>query len=1541
MSRKSFRSSLIRSLSLLPAAVVVAFVAWMTTAPALALAPRSSEDLDKKVIPAPYLLPIPEQAQDGAPGPASAAAAAFERRHGGAWTLTFDRRTGRLSLLEGEGLPLFPGRGNGLTPAQAGLDHVPAKLDDVEPLGRAFLDAERDLLRPQQGELRLNPDRSAWLEDGALVYLDYDWFVDDIPVEGARVFLRARHGNIVQAGTQRLGAGLPRSGPALDADAALARLFAHANGRRDDDIVVEEPHLVYVARSAAEVDVPWGGGVRWFLAWRAAFQRAGDAATWGGDVDARTGDILAFEDRNRYARVTGGVHPRTVTDPEQERPFTNLRVVTSAGGVNTGDAGTFAYTGGVAFTSMDGTFFRPFCIGCAPMPRAFAWTDRGTGDLDFGTGGVDQFGNGVSTPAERDAFYHQNRARLLASKWLAIAWFATTVRTTVNIPDVCNAFWDGAGTNFFRSGSGCNNTGEIADVMYHEWGHGLDQNTNIGDGSTGEATGDINSMSIVHDPNLGPGFSTNGDPVRILDSNLVGYQARVNNLDTFCFVCAAGQCSNGPFGHEVHCEGEIYGQTHWDLAQALVARYGFNTGWQVAERLFYASLPQADTMNPVAAQSTYSAYLAVDDDDGNIANGTPNCVQIFNAFSTHGIAPSTPCFGNTPACTRPAQPSLTATPGHGKVVLDWTTSATAANYQVLRAEFSPTQAYLPMGAVQVGTHFEDTTAQPGVSYSYVIEARTSGGCRSTIENAVTAAALPDGRLAIGPVVVDDIPAGNRSGDANPGESIDLTVPLVNDAPAGAVTAASATMSSGTPNVTIVNGASSYGSIPVGATANGTAYRAALGAALACGQTINTTLAINPGDGGGVTTAFVPVLLGSKKVVRYFEDFESDFPAWTTSAGTPAATTGAWVQAVPSQPSSQDPITWAWSPSWCAGGSGQCLITQQNSGALGNETVTDVDSGETITTSPIIDLTGAVAARLSYKRWWADSSLTDTGDSLIVEVSGNGGSSWVAAETVGPDARNLGWQPVEVRLESLVPMTSTFRIRVRARDTNLDTIVEAGIDDVEVDEVQCDLTPVCTTAPTFAGLASATPGASCAETDLAWSAASTHCQNASIQYSVYRSTSAGFTPAAQNRVASGVATTGFHDTLLQPGTNYHYIVRADDSRSGEDANTVDRNATAPTTPDTVSPVFPGLGALATGTGCGDTALQWSPAAETCSTPVHYNVYRSTTSGFTPGPANLVASVLDTSYVDRALQPQQTYFYKVRAADAKGNEDTNALQRSAAAHTLPLVFYQTSFENSDGGWFVTAPNDATKGNWQWGDPQGTGPQPEDDATPAPGTNAWITGLQGGGVGDWDVDGGTTTLISPTLDLTGRSGAILRMALFYNNTAGANPGEDPLHVDVTSNNGTTWTPLLNSPNDIAPWTLTPFTLTGTVPFTNQFRIRVTAADLGVGGSIVEAGVDDVSIEEPGAACNACSGPVGTVGLIQVSRSGDDILLDWSADPVNAGAYVVYQRSGPGLATLVRLGSTTTRSFVHAGAALLTGQDFDYVVSAVDACGRESAAY
>jgi hypothetical protein len=62
---------------------------------------------------------------------------------------------------------------------------------------------------------------------------------------------------------------------------------------------------------------------------------------------------------------------------------------------------------------------------------------------------------------------------------------------------------------------------------------------------------------------------------------------------------------------------------------------------------------------------------------------------------------------------------------------------------------------------------------------------------------------------------------------------------------------------------------------------------------------------------------------------------------------------------------------------------------------------------------------------------------------------------------------------------------------------------------------------------------------------------------------------------------------------------------------------------------------------------------------------YNVFRSTTSGFTPSSSNQIASgVTSTSYSDTGLKPATTYYYVVEAVDADG---TSTASSQAAAET----------------------------------------------------------------------------------------------------------------------------------------------------------------------------------------------------------------------------------------------------------------------------------
>jgi hypothetical protein len=69
--------------------------------------------------------------------------------------------------------------------------------------------------------------------------------------------------------------------------------------------------------------------------------------------------------------------------------------------------------------------------------------------------------------------------------------------------------------------------------------------------------------------------------------------------------------------------------------------------------------------------------------------------------------------------------------------------------------------------------------------------------------------------------------------------------------------------------------------------------------------------------------------------------------------------------------------------------------------------------------------------------------------------------------------------------------------------------------------------------------------------------------------------------------------------------------------------------------------------------GSVTLHWDPNAEP--DLAGYRLYRGTTAGFVPGPANLVAALPDTGYNSAAGAP---YVYKLTAVDVHGNESAVA-------------------------------------------------------------------------------------------------------------------------------------------------------------------------------------------------------------------------------------------------------------------------------------------
>ena len=163
----------------------------------------------------------------------------------------------------------------------------------------------------------------------------------------------------------------------------------------------------------------------------------------------------------------------------------------------------------------------------------------------------------------------------------------------------------------------------------------------------------------------------------------------------------------------------------------------------------------------------------------------------------------------------------------------------------------------------------------------------------------------------------------------------------------------------------------------------------------------------------------------------------------------------------------------------------------------------------------------------------------------------------------------------------------------------------------------------------------------------------------------------------------------------------------------------------------------------------------------------------------------------------------------------------------------------------GW--TATGDATEGGWERGNPQGDGDR-GDPLVDGDGSGACY--LTENAAGNSDVDSGSVILTSPTMDAVGDGNAItafLNYHRWYSNDVGNAPASDVFVVEISNDDGQTWTELETvgpSGNEVSGgWFFQSFEISNFVTPTDQMRVRFTASDLG-DGSVVEAGVDGVEI-------------------------------------------------------------------------------------------------
>ncbi|MHC4081747.1 MAG: M28 family peptidase [Planctomycetota bacterium] len=177
-------------------------------------------------------------------------------------------------------------------------------------------------------------------------------------------------------------------------------------------------------------------------------------------------------------------------------------------------------------------------------------------------------------------------------------------------------------------------------------------------------------------------------------------------------------------------------------------------------------------------------------------------------------------------------------------------------------------------------------------------------------------------------------------------------------------------------------------------------------------------------------------------VFFSEDFEVAH-GWSTEVL--GATAGFWQVGVPIN----DP-GWQYDPQSDSDGSGQCYLTQNEPGN------TDVDDGAVRLTSAIFDMTGGGTLAYDYYLFLTNSA--GGVDMLLVEANNTGGiGPWF--EVARHDTSGgLSWRTHEITTAELiaagVPPTSEMKIRFTANDANPQSIVEAAVDALRIQDFDC-------------------------------------------------------------------------------------------------------------------------------------------------------------------------------------------------------------------------------------------------------------------------------------------------------------------------------------------------------------------------------------------------------------------------------------------------------------------------------------------------------
>ncbi len=204
----------------------------------------------------------------------------------------------------------------------------------------------------------------------------------------------------------------------------------------------------------------------------------------------------------------------------------------------------------------------------------------------------------------------------LRDLWPDHPWLESQVTASLRLDGSCNAYYTKGTINFYEEGDGCEDFGRIADVIYHELGHGFHQ-YGIAEGTfaadVSEGSSDFLSATILDSPILAPGYKGDDRYIRELITDR-RYPDDANG--------------------ETHNDGLIWSSFLWNLREQWRESLGTDAGTRAVDALFLETLSYGPTLTDMT-----EAVLAADDDNGDFTDATPHACELIDLLNHHGLGP--------------------------------------------------------------------------------------------------------------------------------------------------------------------------------------------------------------------------------------------------------------------------------------------------------------------------------------------------------------------------------------------------------------------------------------------------------------------------------------------------------------------------------------------------------------------------------------------------------------------------------------------------------------------------------------------------------------------------------------------------------------------------------------------------------------------------------------------------------------------------------------------------------------------------------------